>query len=381
MTGAAPPNGYTLEARGEDAGPLTLVLRGRLSVESAGRLPEAAAKLLAGRHPASLVLDLSQVAYVDSAGALALTLTQERAAQDGLTCQFQGVSSQAAQMLALVNPADLAVPPLRPAQVSENLFEGLGGAFLELWAQSRVFMVFVGELTLAFGRLFMQPGKMRWGEVSAYMEQVGVQGLGIVALVSFLLGLIMAFMSSLQLKSFGADIYVATLVSVAMVRELGPIMTAILVAGRSGSSFAAEIGTMKVNEEVDALTVMGFDTTLFLVMPKILAAVITVPILTLFADLVAILGGLTVGVVGLDLTPYAYMNQTMKSLSASDITTTIWKAAVFALIIAGIGCQRGLTVSKGAAGVGRATTSAVVAALFMIIVADSFFAILLYYVF
>jgi phospholipid/cholesterol/gamma-HCH transport system permease protein len=211
------------------------------------------------------------------------------------------------------------------------------------------------------------------------MEKVGVDGLGIVALISFLLGLIMAFMSSLQLQPFGANIYVANLVAVAMVKELGPIMTAILVAGRSGSAFAAEIGTMKVNEEVDALQVMGYDPLVFLAMPKVLAAVLTVPLLTIFADLVAILGGLTVGVVGMGFTVQAYVQQTLKTLYAIDILTGSLKAAVFAVLIAGIGCQRGFKVRGGAESVGTQTTSAVVSAMFLIIVADSIFAIVLHY--
>ena len=172
----------------------------------------------------------------------------------------------------------------------------------------------------------------------------------------------------------------AALVSAAMVRELGPIMAAILVAGRSGSSFAAEIGTMKVNEEVDALEVMGFEAVSFLALPKIVATILVLPILTLYADVLAIFGGMLVGVLGLDITPYAYIQQTFKAINVFAVTTGILKAAVFALIIAGIGCHRGFKVRGGAQAVGDATTSAVVTAMFWIIVADSVFAILLYYV-
>ncbi len=211
------------------------------------------------------------------------------------------------------------------------------------------------------------------------MKKVGVDALPIVGLISFLLGLIMAFMSSVQLQQFGANIYVASLVSLAMVRELGPIMTAIIVAGRSGSAFAAEIGTMKISDEVDALFTMGFDPTRFLVVPKILASVITVPILTLFSDLFAITGGLVVGVFMLDLTTNAYMTQTLKTLTLFDIFWGFLKAAVFALLIAGIGCLRGFQVRGGAAEVGQATTSAVVSSIFLIILADAVFAVILRY--
>lgn len=211
------------------------------------------------------------------------------------------------------------------------------------------------------------------------MQKTGVDALPIVGLISFLLGLIMAFMSSFQLEQFGANIYVASLVSLSMVRELGPIMTAIIVAGRSGSSFAAEIGTMKISEEIDALFTMGFDPTRFLVIPKIIAAAIMVPFLTMFSDLFAILGGLLVGVSMLDLTANAYITQTIKTLTLFDIFWGLLKSLIFALLIAWIGCFRGFRVRGGAAAVGQATTSAVVSSIFLIIVTDSIFAVILRY--
>ena len=164
-----------------------------------------------------------------------------------------------------------------------------------------------------------------------------------------------------------------------MVRELGPIMTAIIVAGRSGSAFAAEIGTMKISDEIDALFTMGFDPTRFLVVPKLVAAVITVPLLTLFSNLFAILGGLVVGVFMLDLTANAYVDQTLKTLTLFDVSWGFFKAAVFAVLITGIGCLKGFQVKGGAAGVGQATTSAVVSSIFFIILADAVFAVILRY--
>ena len=211
------------------------------------------------------------------------------------------------------------------------------------------------------------------------MEKIGVDALPIVCLISFLLGLIMAFMSSVQLRQFGANIYVASLVSLAMVRELGPIMTAIIVAGRSGSAFAAEIGTMKISEEVDALFTMGFDPTRFLVLPKLVASLITVPILTLFSSIFAILGGLVVGVLMLDLTSNAYITQTIKTLTIFDVLLGFLKSGVFALLITLVGCLRGFQVRGGAAAVGQATTSAVFSSIFLIILSDYIFAVILRY--
>ncbi|MCP4666924.1 MAG: ABC transporter permease, partial [Deltaproteobacteria bacterium] len=190
---------------------------------------------------------------------------------------------------------------------------------------------------------------------------------------------IMAFMSAVQLQQFGANIYVASLVSLSMVRELGPIMTAIIVAGRSGSAFAAEIGTMKISEEVDALITMGFEPIRFLVVPKIIAAVIMVPLLTLFSDVFAIVGGLIVGVAMLDLTVHSYIDQTIKTLTLFDVFLGFFKSGVFAFLIAWIGCLRGFQVKGGAASVGQAATSAVVSGIFLIILTDSICSVILRY--
>jgi phospholipid/cholesterol/gamma-HCH transport system permease protein len=241
-------------------------------------------------------------------------------------------------------------------------------------------MAFLGDLLMALVRSLFHPRAVRWEDVFFYMKRAGVEGLPIVGLINFLLGLIIAFMSSLQLKQFGANIYVASLVGVAMVTELGPIMTAIIVAGRSGSAFAAEIGTMKVNEEVDALVSMGFNPTQFLAIPKVLAAMLVVPVLTLYADFFGIGGGLVVGVLGLDLTVFTYVQETMKVITVASIVKSLIKSTVFAVLISGIGCQRGFQVRGGAEAVGSATTSAVVAAIFLIIVTDSSFAILFTYI-
>ena len=223
------------------------------------------------------------------------------------------------------------------------------------------------------------PKSLRTNDVLFYMKRAGVDGLPIVGLISILIGLIHRFYVFFTASFIGANIYVPSLVSFAMVKELGPIMTAILVAGRSGSAFAAEIGTMIVSEEVDALSTMGFDPVRFLAVPKVIAAVIVVPVLTLYSVFFGNIGGLIVGVTGLDLTVNTYIVQSLKTIKAFDVVTSLIKAAVFAGIIAGIGCQRGFQVHSGAQDVGKYTTSAVVSAIFLIVVADSIFAIMFYY--
>jgi phospholipid/cholesterol/gamma-HCH transport system permease protein len=186
----------------------------------------------------------------------------------------------------------------------------------------------------------------------------------------------MAFVSSLQLAQFGASIYVASLVALAMVSELGPIMTAIVVAGRSGSAFAAEIGTMRISDEIDALFSMGIPPTQFLVIPRIVASMIVVPLLTLFADMFAILGGMLISVTMLDLTVVTYISQTVKALTLFEFMWGLMKSVVFAGLVAWIGCLRGFQVRGGASEVGNAATSAVVSGIFLIILFDSIFAVI-----
>jgi phospholipid/cholesterol/gamma-HCH transport system permease protein len=236
-------------------------------------------------------------------------------------------------------------------------------------------IAFFGDTVISTGSALLHPTTVRWLDVLRTMRQAGADAFPIVALISFLMGAIIAFMSSIQLKQFGAQIYVADLVAIAIVRELSPIMTAILVAGRSGSAFAAEIGSMRVNEELDALVTMGFDPIRFLVVPRVLAMIVVLPLLTVYADLFGIFGGLTVGTVGLDLTVASYLAESRKVLSIFPVLTSFAKTIVFALLVASVGCQRGFRVHGGADAVGSAATSSVVTSIFLIIVTDSMFAV------
>ena len=373
-------NQHTITLKEMEDGVLTLAFSGQLGLSNLEAVVIQVRGLIRDKRPRAMILDLGHVDYLDSAGALALALVKKDAAQLDIPLSLQNLSPAARKITSLIDPRALETPPLLSDAREGGFVEQVGAGCLRLWQDLLAMISFLGDFFIASARALRRPRLIRLSEVGLYMQQVGVEGLPIVGLISFLLGLIMAFMSSLQLKSFGANIYVASLVAVAMVHELGPIMTAVLVAGRSGSAFAAEIGTMKVNEEVDALKVMGYDPLVFLALPKMLASLIVVPLLTLYADLTAILGGLVVGVFGLDLTIYAYLSETVKSISAVGIIRGLVKAMVFALLIAGIGCQRGFNVRGGAQAVGTATTSAVVAAMFLIIIADSAFAILFYYI-
>jgi len=360
-----------------DDGAVTLHIRGRMDAATAAETIAGIKSILQPPLPPALTVDLEKVTYLDDFGALVLVELKNLMAGQKSQLYLKNADQRVKEILSILKYDALGEPDAFTRKPPPNMFIRLGEGVFGQAAGLNFIFTFIGSVCLSLIHVCLHPWSLRTDDTFSSMKKVGVDALPVVGLISFLLGLIMAFMSSVQLQQFGANIYVASLVSLAMVRELGPIMTAIIVAGRSGSAFAAEIGTMKISDEVDALFTMGFDPTRFLVIPKIVASVITVPILTLFSDLFAILGGLVVGVFMLDLTANAYMAQTLKTLTLFDVFWGFLKAAAFALLIAGIGCLRGFQVRGGAAEVGRATTSAVVTSIFLIILADAVFAVIL----
>ena len=328
--------------------------------------------------PGRISADLGGVERMDDCGALVIIRLRRMAAEAGRRLDLTGMPGHVRELLAFLRLDEApAAGPLRRRK--PDFLTRFGMKTMHVADQAASHVAFVGELSVTLAALLRHPGRLRLGDTVMYMQRVGVDALPIVGLISFLLGLIMAFMSAVQLQQFGANIYVASLVALAMVRELGPIMTAIIVAGRSGSAFAAEIGTMKVSEEVDALVTMGFKPALFLVAPKVIASALVVPLLAMYSNMFAIAGGLLIGVTTLDLTLNGYMTQTMNTLSVFDINWGLFKSAIFAALIATVGCFKGYQVRGGAASVGQATTSAVVTGIFLVILVDSLLAVILRY--
>jgi len=248
---------------------------------------------------------------------------------------------------------------------------------MSLWHDLRVLVSFVGELAAALGVALRNPRRIRWRDALLVAENAGVNATPIVALISFLIGLIMAFQSAVPMRQFGAEIYVADLVALSMLRELGPLMTAIILAGRSGSAFAAELGTMKVNEEINALTTMGLDPVRFLVVTRVLAAVVMTPLLTLFANLMGLVGGAVV-FLSLDFPLVTYGQQVVGAVHLGDLVGGLMKSLVFGVLVAGIGCLRGLQTATGASAVGLSTTRAVVSGIVLIVLADGLFSVIFY---
>jgi phospholipid/cholesterol/gamma-HCH transport system permease protein len=257
-----------------------------------------------------------------------------------------------------------------------GLLARLGASALALWDDGAEFVPFIGEAVLATGALAIGRARMRSSDFFVAMQDCGASALGIVSLISLLVGLILAFVGAVQLQQFGASIYVADLVGIAMTREMGAMMTGIIMAGRTGASFAAQIGNMKVTEEIDALQTFGISPMEFLVLPRMAALFLMMPLLTLYSDFVGMAGGAIVGIGMLKITPEQYLNHTMAAVSMTNFMIGLVKGSVFGVLVAVAGCLRGMQCGKDSAAVGSATTSAVVTSIVLIIVTDAVFTVI-----
>ena len=268
----------------------------------------------------------------------------------------------------------LAVPERagdRKVSSAPPFLQLVGDRALKLWGSILEALSFIGEVFLSFLKLFSGKARFRGSDLLLIIQESGAKALPIVSLISLLVGLILAFVGSIQLKMFGAQIYIADLVAIAMARAMGAIMTGIIMAGRTGASYAAQIGTMQVNEEIDALRTAGLSPMEFLVLPRIIALALMMPLLTLYADLMGILGGMIVGVGGFDISLMEYYNETKGALTLTTIGIGLFSGLVFGIIIAIAGCLRGIQCGRSASAVGDATTSAVVTSIVSIIIATA----------
>ncbi len=267
-----------------------------------------------------------------------------------------------------------AVPPKKDARKEAKpppFLARVGETSLEVVQSTREMVAFLGDATMAFGRLLQGKAQFRRVDLALVIQEVGPQALPIVTLISFLVGMIMAFVGAVQLQQFGAQIFVANLVALAMTREMGAMMAGIIMAGRTGAAFAAQLGTMQVNEEIDAFKTFGFSPMEFLVLPRMLALMLMMPLLTLYADLVGILGGAVVGIGMLDLGVVEYFKQTQEALNLQHFAVGLIKGTIFGVLVAVAGCMRGMQSGRSSAAVGIAATAAVVTAIVWIIVADA----------
>ncbi len=351
-------------------------MAGRLDAYSIAGIWGEAKRALEQAPQKRVVVDASHVDYCDGGGTAMLVdlLRQERPAQAAVS--VRGLKPAFQTLLDQFNPVELRVPVDAPVAPLPAVAE-IGRAATIVGEDIRAQIAFIGETGAALVDVIRHPSRVRWKDVWYTCEQVGANALPIVALISFLLGLILAFQSAVPMRQFGAEIFVADLVGLSILRELGPLMTAILLAGRSGAAFAAEIGTMKVNEELNALTTMGLDPVRFLVVTRIIAAVIMMPFLILFADIIGILGG-AVTMVSFNIPIASFLHEVDSLVDIKDLLAGLAKAPVFAILIAGIGCLRGLQTQTGASAVGISATRAVVSGIILLVVVDGIYAFVYY---
>ena len=351
-----------------------VALDGRLDASTVRGLWEQAHRALAEAPTRPVIVDATEVDYCDNAGvALLLDLVaQPRAAPvevANLKPAFQALFRQ-------FDPARLA-QDLDPEPKRRPAIEELGRAAYGTWKDIADQITFIGEIPAALAAAVLRPQSVRWKDVWRVCERVGADALPIVALISFLLGMILAFQSAVPMKRFGAEIFVADLIGLSMLRELGPLMTAILLAGRSGAAFAAEIGTMRVNQEVDAITTMGLDPVRFLVTPRIIAALLMTPLLVLFSMLVGLVGG-AITMTSFSIPVVTFLKEVDSAVTLTDFLAGFIKSFVFAILVAGIGCLRGLQTAAGASAVGESATRAVVSGIILLVVVDGIFAVAYY---
>ncbi len=349
-----------------------LALSGRLDAAGVTRLWEGAHRALAEAPARPATVDAGGIEFCDGAGiALLVDLTSHpRPAPVEVVRMSDQVATLYRQFDLERLEHDLDPPEKRTDVVTE-----IGKAAAGMGRDLRAMVTFVGSLSAALAYAVAHPSSVRWRDVWRICERVGADALPIVALISFLLGLILAFQSAVPMRRFGAEIFVADLLGLSILRELGPLMTAILLAGRSGAAFAAEIGTMTVNQEVDALTTMGLDPVRFLVTPRIIAALLMTPLLTLFANLVALTGGaLTMQSFSIPLV--TFFKELDSAVGPVDFFAGWVKSFVFAFLIAAVGCLRGLQTAAGASAVGDSATRAVVSGIILLVIVDGIFAYL-----
>jgi phospholipid/cholesterol/gamma-HCH transport system permease protein len=356
---------------------LTLVLSGRLNAETVGILWPDVHRHLAGKGIQSIVLDGSGIEYCDGAGTALLVYVRRAARRIGVPMEFAGLAEDVADLLALYPEVKLEEVSAQ-SRNTRDLVEEIGKAFIESLSGLREHVAFLGELTAGLIKTIIHPSGMRMKDFLLVAEASGARALPIIGMLGFLVGLIMAFQGAVLMAQFGAEIYIADFVGKSVVRELGPLITAIIVAGRTGSAFAAEIGTMKVNEEIDAFTTMGLDPVRFLVVPRVIAATLMTPLLAVMSNLFGMAGGAVV-MKGLGFPLITYVNRVCSAVTTTDFVGGLVKSLVFGFLISAAGCLCGLRTGDGASAVGNSATRAVVSSITMIVIADGIFAVLFYY--
>ncbi len=362
------------ERTGDD---LLISVGGRWDIRSATRLSKELSSAKAADGAKALTVEMAQVETLDTSGAWLLRRMMDEYRGRGLQVTVTGARPAFEALLDDVGQSDTEVQieaPMPPKFV--EIANRVGQSSFEIAHEVRDLVGFFGLLVSKSVGVILRPGRLRFTSTVYHMEQVGLNALPIVALLSFLIGVVLAYQGAEQLRQFGAELFVVNLLGISILRELGILITAIIIAGRSGSSFTAQIGTMKVNEEVDAMQTIGIDPVEILVIPRVAALVLTLPLLAFLADVVALAGGAMMSYFVLDITFGQFLKQLQSAVGLDQLWLGLIKAPVFAFAIAMIGCYEGLKVSGSAESVGQMTTKSVVESIFLVIVLDAIFSII-----
>ena len=362
-------------AAGARFGAKGLVLSGRWTALGLGDLAPGLAAL-EGPRGTQVVADAAGLVALDTAGAWVLQDLLQRLAAQGVGVTLQGLRPEFGRLMAALAP-HLGTPPsgLPGAPPPDSALAGIGRSATGAASEALALLSFVGECAAALAGWLAHPGRIRWRPVLFNIRSAGVDALPIVGLLAFLLGVVVAYQSADQLRQYGANVFIADIVGISMLREFAPLIAAIIIAGRSGSAYAAQIGTMAVTEEIDALRTIGVAPLEMLVLPKLLALALALPLLTVFADAMGVVGGMVMARSQLGVGYAEFLARFVKAVGPGTCLVGIGKAAVFAVVIAVVGCFQGFRTHGGADSVGRQTTRSVVQAIFLVIVADALFSV------
>ncbi len=358
---------------------LVVTIGGDWLIDSIGALDPALRRLDPGRARTAIV-DLSELDALDTAGAWVLHRTVAALERRGIATRLAGVHPGHATLLDEVEKSDKP-HEMEPPRISAfvRILGELGEATFDVFREARNLLNFFGLTLVTVGRAVAAPRRIRLTATISHMERVGLDALPIIGLLSFLIGVVLAFQGADQLRRFGAEVFTVNLLGVASLREMGALLTAIMVAGRSGSAFTAQIGTMKINQEVDAMLTIGLDPMEVLVLPRLIALMVTMPLLVFFADIMCLAGGALMVIGTLDISFWQFIKQLEGAVTISTFWVGMVKAPVFAFLIGMVGCYEGLKVSGSAESVGRLTTQAVVESIFLVILVDAAFSVLFSY--
>jgi phospholipid/cholesterol/gamma-HCH transport system permease protein len=370
------PNQATFDFEAGEKGQARLTLRGRLDRDTTASLWQASTRRLREVEPRHLIVQAEDVTYCDGAGVALLTEYQRIQQQSQGQTEIVGLQPRFVQLMALFETEKLVAPPPPPGPIT-NFIRNTGMSAAHFGRDFVAQVTFTGEAGVKLVRTVLHPGVLRWKDTLIIAEKAGANAVNITASLGFLIGLILAFQMAAAIRQFGAQVYVADFTVVVLFRELGPLITAIILTSRTASAFAAEIGTMKINEEIDALVTMGLDPVQFLVVPRLVAVICIIPLLTLFNEFFGLVGSWVV-MRSWGTPTSIFMERIRYAATLTDFSAGLIKTFFFGALIAGIGCLRGLQTDTGPTAVGDSTTRAVVSGIIAIIATDGIFTIIFY---